>query len=898
MKMQRLLHASLVASVLMTAAACGDSEPKPPEEEVELPTDPNDPNNATKDTDCDGLSDDVEFKTDRGGGQKTKPGLKDTDKDGLPDGLEVGVDDPVSGTSCSLLQDASSVLTTSPVNPDTDDDGLKDGVEDTNKNGKADADETHPRLKDSDCDGLRDGPTAGGTKGEDQDADGVRDSNETDPRKPDTDDDGLRDGIEVGATTNLDPTTCTSFVGDQNPSTTTDPTNADSDGDGVSDGAEDNNQNGQVDSGELDPSAGDASGPAGQVCTANNLRPVTFRSEDGADLKIALPPTFTEVTPIKVGDAVRGMVGYDSTTKVGFLAFRRPAPAGATDALGDEEELRASIQSRGALTNRTAQRFRTWDGYDAVQAFYDQDGDTTDLKRRVDQLVDTMVPGSQGRLSAAAAGVTGDFRLQTLFVHRSADSVVVLIAVTRLDAVTGANRSSVTAFSAKDLADGSALAQFGEPTAVQCERFQLTQAKVDFLFVVDDSGSMASSQDSLAKAAETAVLALNRSSLDWRMGMVTSSYHIPNRTNTGALRQFTRNLNKMTAWLTEGSTCSSGVCTLVPTSPERATCPGDTSQGSNGGCWVSTGGSGSEGVLGAARLAIKNITANTVPGADDPTKARTDANLVVIILADADDQTSGETATSGNCGSDGTSDRAGSACQSVNTFVNFFGNVASPAAPANPLGKLITVHGIVCPSGSNCGCDQNGCEFNPKPISNVPQQRHAQVVNASGGVLGSIIDLDSIKASMEAIIADAIGNAGYRTLKPPIGASIKVAVDNVVDSAACTSNNIPRSTVNGFDFDGSARTISLFGACRPKSQTAQAAVSYQYWVDAVKDPNGGVPCENDPDYSPTEADHCSGPILGCNQAGTECVCNPDCGNTCGTGTACDMTTCTCEPILG
>ncbi|MBN1209959.1 MAG: thrombospondin [Myxococcaceae bacterium] len=897
MKMQRLLYAALAASVLMTVAACGDSGTKLPDDEpVPLPTDPNDPNNATKDTDCDGLSDKIEFDTDRGNGQKTHPGLADTDRDGLPDGLELGIDKPVTGTSCTLPQDASAALKTSPVNPDTDGDGLKDGVEDANKNGKADTDETHPLLKDSDCDGLLDGPASGGTKGEDQNANGTRDSNETDPRKADTDEDGLLDGVELGATTNLDPTTCTRFVADSDPASTTDPTRADSDGDGVSDGAEDNNQNGQVDSGELNPGTSDATGPAGQVCTASNLRPVMFRSEDGADLKIALPPTFTEVSPIKVGDDVRGVVGYDSEAKVGFLAFRRPAPAAATDALGDEEELRPSIQTRGALTNRTAQRFMTWDGHDAVQAFYDQEGATTDLKRRVDQLVETLVPGSEGRLSAAAAGVTGIFRLQTLFVHRSAQSVVVLIAVTRLDSVTGANRSSVAAFSAKDLSDGSALAQFGEPTSVQCERFQLTQAKVDFLFVVDDSGSMASSQDSLAKAAESAVAALDTSSLDWRMGMVTSSYHISGRTNSGKLRHFTRNLNKMTAWLTEGSDCVSGVCSLVPTTPEQATCPDDTSQGANGGCWVSTGGSGSEGVLGAARLAIKTITAGAVPGADDPTKARTDAGLVVIILADADDQTSGETSSSGFCG--GNEDTPGNTCQPVSTFTSFFGNVSSPAAPLNPTGKLITVHGIVCPSGSDCGCDSNGCEFNPKPVNGVPQQRHAQVVNASGGVLGSISDLNSIKASMDAIIADAIGNAGYRTLKPPIGASIKVAVESVLDEATCSKDNLPRSTVNGFDFDGSARTISFFGACRPKSESVQAAVSYQYWVDAVKDPNGGVPCENDPDYSPTEDDHCSGPTQGCNPAGTECICKPDCGGTCTTGFGCNMELCACEPIIG
>jgi len=914
MKMKRLLHAALLASVLATMAACG-GDPPPDDGPKPLPTDPTDPNNASKDTDCDGLSDKIEFDTDRGGGQKTNPGLADTDQDGLQDGLELGISTPVPGTNCTLPQDASAVLKTNPVNPDTDGDGLSDGVEDANKNGKADDTETHPLLKDSDCDGLRDGPTAGAVKGEDQNSDGTKQATETDPRKRDTDGDGISDGVELGATTNLDAANCTNFVADADPGTTTDPVNPDSDGDGVSDGAEDTNQNGKTDPGELDPKAKDVTGPAGQVCTANNLRPVTFQSEEGPDIKLALPPTFTEVTQIKaagteVGE-VRGLVGYDSTTKTAFLVFRRAAPPNATDPLGDEEGLRPAIQSKGALSNRTAQVFKTWDGHNAVQAFYDQAGTGVDLKRRTDALVDALLPGTTGRLSAAAAGVNGDFRLQALFVHRSNQSVVVLIAVTQLSAVTGANRSSPTAFSAKDLSDGSALAQFGEPTAVQCERFAIPPAKVDFLFVVDDSGSMRTSQLSLATAAQSAVDALNASSLDWRMAMVTSDYHFGTYANTGKLRQFTRNVNKVKAWLTQNSACqANNVCSVVPTTPTTADCPGQgsTSQGSNGGCWVSIGGSGTESVLGAARKAIDDITPGTAPGGtESPTQARQDATLVVVILGDADDQTAGYTAIAHEC--DGDTDRAGTGCENVQNFVNFFGSVTSASAPTNKTGKLITVHGIVCPSGSACGCTETNpptpCtlsnssrEFNPQPINGVPQQRHARVVNATGGVLGSIIDTNSIDASMEAIINDAIGNAGYRTLKPPIGASIKVAVSQVRNPAACTANNIPRSTVNGFDFDGSARTLSLFGACRPVDQNATAAVSYQYWVDAVNDPDGGTPCEDDPNYSPTEPDHCTGPTLGCNAAGDQCVCKPNCGGSCGTGLQCDMATCSCEVIIG
>ncbi|MDY7232715.1 adventurous gliding motility lipoprotein CglD [Hyalangium rubrum] len=874
-----------------------------------LPTDPADPNNASKDTDCDGLSDKVEFETDRGDNRKTHPGVADTDGDGLLDGLELGIATPVAGTSCVLPPDADPLLKTSPVRADTDGDGLKDGLEDANRNGRVDPGETHPLRLDTDCDGLIDGPSSGSTQGEDENANGTPEPSETDPLEFDTDGDALSDGVEQGVTVNAEPAHCTGiFIPDADPNTTTDPTNPDSDSDGVSDGTEDSNQNGRVDPGEMDPQVPDASGPVGQVCPTNQLRPVSFQSPEGLDLKLALPPSFTEVTPIQMNNEAKGLVGYDNTSHVTFLAIHRAAPMGSMDPLGDEEALRPAIASQGALFNRTAQLFTTWDGFPAVQAFYDQVGSTTDLKRRTDALVDALAPGSTGRLSPPASGYTGNFRLQALFVHRSDQSVVVLIAVAPLQNVTGPNHSTPAVFSAKDLSAGSALAQFGEPTRVACERFQLSPSnKVDFLFVVDDSGSMMTSQLSLAASAQAAVDALNASSLDWRMAMVTSNYHFGTQANSGRLRRFTRNVNKVRAWLTEGSTCQGNVCTGVPTTPAPATCPADTSEGANGGCWLGINGSGSEGILGAARKAIDDLTPGSSPGTEVDHLARQDAKLVVVLLGDADDQTISYGATQTNCGSGGTQDRAGSSCESVQNFVRFFGDKANPTlVPTNKTSKHITVHGIVCPSGSFCGCTEgSGCnatnasrEFNPQPMNGLSQQRHSVVVNVSGGVLGSILDVNSIIASMEVIIDNVIGSSGYPMSNPPIGASIKVAMDSVSDPSACTAHDIPRSTINGFDFDGQARTLSLFGACRPASEASQGAVSFRYWVDTQEDPNGIAPCAEDPRYSPTEPDHCAGLLWGCNATGDQCVCMPDCGGACGTGTRCALSTCTCEPIGG
>lgn len=227
------------------------------------------------DSDGDGLIDGLEEldgdgKTDPA--RETDPLSQDSDRDGLVDGWvdanndgmvgpEEGEDlnrDGVVGaqetdprradTDGGGESDGSEVLNTrhDPLDPDDDDidtdgDGLPDRVEDANRNGQPDPDETNPRLVDSDGDGIGDGV-------EDRNKDGTVDPGESDPRRSDSDGDGLADGLE-----------------DQNrdgrrDAGETDPSRADSDEDGLDDGVEDANRNGATEAGETDPRRADSDG--------------------------------------------------------------------------------------------------------------------------------------------------------------------------------------------------------------------------------------------------------------------------------------------------------------------------------------------------------------------------------------------------------------------------------------------------------------------------------------------------------------------------------------------------------------------------------------------------------------------------------------------------------------
>ncbi|MFZ5439260.1 MAG: adventurous gliding motility lipoprotein CglD, partial [Myxococcota bacterium] len=779
----------------------------------------------------------------------------DTDMDGLPNRFE---DKNGNG-----MVDSGE---TNPNNPDTDGDGLQDGIEDANRNGLREGSETNPLRRDTDCDGLLDGPTSGMVRGEDQNANGTLDMGETDPRRADTDGDGISDGVESGlVTANIaDPMNCMNVPVDADPMTTTNPTNADSDGDGINDGAEDTNQNGRVDPGELNPNfAGDGVlpdggvAPAGAVCTVMNLRPVLFKAEGDPDIQLGLPAQFTEVNTISVGGQKRGLIGFDPTNNVAFVAWRQAAPGSATTPTADEAALRPTLNGIGAITNPTTQAFTSWDSLAALQAFYDMDG-TVDLKTRANSIADGLVGAGAGSLSGMA-GVTGPFKLQVEYLHRTNAAVVVVVAITPL-----ANYSGAPLFNMSDTAGGSAVAQFGDPNAYQCEVFAPGSGKVDFLFVVDDSCSMASYQTALANTGAAVKAQLDNSQLDWRIALVTSAYSYAGTSTTNnqnTIRGFTRDIDQFRAWLTQNSTCSGMVCSgLAPAMPAC------WSSGASGGCWVGTDGATTERILDSAARAMTTLT--PVPDAgmpDSPSLFRNGAQVVVVVLGDADDQ--------GN--------------YNISALTNFFTTQGATLGTGggqrvNRVGP-VPVHGIICPDNQTCGETQN----NPR--------RNPAIITATGGIRGDIGNATSISNSIQLIMNSAIASAGYRMQKPPIGASVKVAMDAVQDGAMCNRNDIPRSRANGFDFDGINRSISFFGACRPGTGASNAAVSYRYWIDTTPNPGGNPPpCITDTGfYDPNDPDFCRGHLV-CNRMTNQCECPSDCGGNPPPGKVCDTNKLVCD----
>jgi len=826
-----------------------------------------------RDTDADALADSLEKSTGTdplkpdSDGDSCRDGDEDKDRDGT---VDPGETDPrrsdcvaaVLDADFDGLSDALETATgTNKNSADTDGDGLDDGVEDENKNGRVDPTETNPRLTDTDCDGLQDGPGRGGFLGEDTNVNGRVDGFETDPGNPDTDGDGLQDGQERGVTAAAAPRKDCGYRGDLDPSDTTSPIDSDFDDDGIQDGAEDSNQNGQLDANELNPrnpNDGGEGTPAGQACRTSTLRTVTFKEDNGADLHLALPGTFKDANLVSLtaGGRSVGVLGWDDTKQVTLIAFRRGQVGSSVDPTADEAGIRAA--SFSTATRDYTQTFTTWDGFEALAARYTQSS-SEDLKTFTQTLARSLVPGSSGAL-AGTAGVTGPFKMQAQYVHRSNGSVVVVLAITPAARFDEAG----SLFTMADTAGGSGLAQFGDPHTVQCERFTVNQAPVDFLFVVDDSGSMARSQQALANAATAVVGKLSNTTLDWRLALVTTSFTSPGATNHNLVRGFTRNVNQFRAWLTENSACgANNQCTNVtlPPGTEPTTCTGRPQ------CWVNIDGTGVERPLDAARAAINALK---VDGGTQEPRIRDGAKVVVVILTDASDQSS----------------------NSVNFFTQYFKDSGTIFGENNnPVNQVIQVHGIICPpDGPKCYTDPEDPN-NDEPNTN---PRHLDVIRATGGVAGSIRDSASITTTINAIVDSVIASVGHKTQRPAIGASLKVAVAEVADAALCPRpGDLPRGKTHGFDVDGVSRAVTFYGACRPKAGTTPVALSYRYWTDRTGNVNGTPPpCSTDRFYAADETDFCQGKLT-CNRGTNQCECPADCGGVGGPGQVCNTDPAVC-----
>lgn len=719
-----------------------------------------------------------------------------------------------------LTNECECALGTDPARADTDNDGLHDGGEDRNGNCQYDPGvDTDPNRADTDNDGLSDGDE--------------RDAG-TDPLDNDSDDDGIDDGPEVAS-------------GCMNP------LDADTDGDSLPDNLEDANGDGMLGTCvdrmfdaqcagiESDPCKTDSDGDGTDDneeaqylgCTPDdtaNLMDPQFVESASGNYKMALE------TGVATG-AVNGLDSHafdDAANDYAGFVAALPKPGGATSAelLASHVFSRISAAYPGATQRATGRRIQTHDQYAAiVSGIAELSGGLRPDDVRDDVLAELAGAGSVSHAAMenfSASGGSDPILVVYQVILRSGGNYVVTAAAAPESAYL--DTGAATGFRVDDVTGGTAVAEAGEALESECVSYRVdTRPKVDFIWILDGSGSMDDEINQVQGFASDFAAILQNSNLDWRIG-------VTNGTCFG---------------IHDDAAISQDVKTLFDPSGLTGPCPALPGFGqppiSNGklcnnaftndaatfdACIDQVRGSGfslqTEHTMTIGTAAIDRATprSNT-----DPSKIREDAAVVIISVTDEfDEVVQGEMgwleAGGGeNPPQDPTQD--GSYDQTavdnvVSPFVDYY---LRPDVGA-------TVFGIYWVPGTTCGT-----------AAEAAAGIHT-VVSQTGGTAGSVCQSD-LTATLEEIATASAGIAsGLRLRGIPVAPSIVTKVGQVMTGDIVT---LTRSRSDGWDYDSIVNRVTFQGPNPPQTGD-RVVIAYRRWEGSVIGCNDDTECPREQKY--------------------------------------------------
>jgi hypothetical protein len=709
----------------------------------------------------------------------------DHDGDGIPDFTE----------GCQTYRDTDGDQTPDWLDTDSDGDRIPDAIEgtvDSDGDGKPDYLDT-----DSDNDGLLDGDEDGNGDGKLGCCRQACEKPQSSTTCPMTDDGcGYGQTCQAGQCTPPRDYRCSNGE--------TDPRKADTFGDGIKD----------ADRGTFICRDATADRPKGR-------EPVRVVESKPGNFKLALPTRIKEISLIvSGGDAKMDAATVDddaSDTQVaGFVASRTGTKTSAAE--------EASVVL-GALLGQTpggpgvlgvralGSPAKTHDRYDAVA------GTTIDVKlsktSTVAKVRDDVLAHLLGKDTSELSGLPADFG------DADSEFVVRLITIRRfafkkdpanpgqllLDAkgypiddgdtskwqvvVMGAvarrkqheDTASRTAFVLDDLANGSAVATASYQLQDECAAGTVAATPAaDIIWVVDDSGSMTEQVQSVAANAKSFFAEALATGLDFRVG-VTGTYP----KSAGELGLF----------------CSDPKAAGDNGGKDRFLLPSEPSlfEGCIGNPPFSSG--GTEYGLDNARAAVSRHLPRT---ANDETKIRPGATLVVIIVTDEAPQELKDTGLFPDSGG---------------------GPIPLPCTL--PAADQTKVDGLMAPyldyfTGRSPGSDDTRATVHligglcSSTCDAQIGHGYLELAQQAGGIIADVCQTD-LASSLHEIFSQIIGKSSPVVLgSPPVSGSLAVAVGN---------QQIPRSRQKGFDFVSSVGSIAFYGIPFPKG--SMVVTSYKRW---------------------------------------------------------------------
>ena len=701
-----------------------------------------------------------------------------------------------------------------PGNSDTDGDGLPDGYEDANGDCRTTGAETQPTVADTDSDGIDDGIEVN-TPG-------------LNPLRIDSDDDGISDGVEYG--------TCL------------DPTKADTDGDGIEDGIEDANKDGKIGicpnrmydpicaQGEYDPCSSDTDGngtPDDQEvnflgCRDEFLQAIpmpTILTNAGADYQLAISQN-AQGAPVMALDA--HAYNHASASYAGFVASLN-RPAGAIEVLRDS--VLSGVQSKypGARLVSNGRRTISHDGYDAIVSIKIDLG----TSGRPDTARDQVLAGVSGTntinhgLSGNFSNSAGNLSLIVGVIDRGAGKYIVTAAVApdaEYESLT-----SETGFLVDDTTSAMSVARSGEMYENACVAYRVDdRPKVDFIWILDGSGSMADELALVKAYANDFAQILGQSNLDWRIGVATS--HCDDITNDTAI-------SPDVAALIGGDGGLMGPCPSLSSFPGF---PGGGGSGLKNGQLCAPGFTTNPVAFAdcidkaASQAIVTEYTITIAPAAidralpraaNDPYKLRENAATVIISVTDEfDDFIQAEMGwrDAGQSGDPPNDLSSGINYTQLDMVVQpFIDYLRLPDSNA-------TAFGIYWIPGQPC----NGAAEAAAGID--------RVVNATGGTAGNICD-GTLQNTLAQIAQASAGLAsGLRLRGIPLPSTLEVRQGDVSTQMIVDP---PRSRQQGWDYDAVTNAVSFKGSMPPQTND-RVVITYKRWVNSVQGCQIDADCNN------------------------------------------------------
>lgn len=331
------------------------------------------------------------------------------------------------------------------------------------------------------------------------------------------------------------------------------------------------------------------------------------------------------------------------------------------------------------------------------------------------------------------------------------------------------------------LADGSSYKQ----------NAQYVPRKVDILWVIDNSGSMESSQTNLANHFQSFIAKFLATDADFHMAVTTTDaylapYHASNNASSFPYADY--------ALIRDGvGSTHSGVFVMDKTTPDMANVfLKNIKQGING--------SGDERALSSFQVTLND--------ARNSAFRRADAALAIIIVSDEDDFSHNDNTNGMNTYSfiENYNDPS---MFTIQSYVDYLTNLTSTAgAGKNFSVNAISIFDSACLSQLNTGAQK---------IS----QRVAAMADASGGQKISLCsDFSQSLQTLSQSIVEL--SSVFQLTRTPIASTIVVTVDGV---------NVQNNATNGWTYDSTSNSIAFHGTAIPE---AGASVNINFDPASVK----------------------------------------------------------------